>query len=384
MDISNKTYIIATHELVYGAPQALRDYLEVEESAKVTFISHPLLDMDGASYVEVRKKGVERMRCAEAKQWGIPALAYFLHGIRSVLWSLRYGGCVDLYVGVNPLNAIGGIFLRVLGQTKKVVYYTIDFTPVRFNFPMLNWVYHSLDRLCVIWSDEVWNVSPRIIEGREKLHGKAAPPKDRQKVVPIGVWFDKVRRVPFDQVKRYQMLFLGHLLEKQGVQLTIEAIPRIIEKVPDFQFLIIGGGEYEAVLRQAVLDTGVADHVRFMGWVKDRNMVDKLMADSAIAVATYCYDMASFTAYADPTKLKDYLSAGLPIIMTDVTFNAHELEANGCAIIVDADKDAIARTVVELMTNEDLLLNMRDHAVEYIKEFDWAKIFAPNLYRVMK
>lgn len=384
MDISNKTYIIATHELVYGAPQALRDYLEVEESAKVTFISHPLLDMDGASYVEVRKKGVERKRCAEAKQWGIPALAYFLHGIRSVLWSLRYGGCVDLYVGVNPLNAIGGIFLRVLGQTKKVVYYTIDFTPVRFNFPMLNWVYHSLDRLCVIWSDEVWNVSPRIIEGREKLHGKAAPPKDRQKVVPIGVWFDKVRRVPFDQVKRYQMLFLGHLLEKQGVQLTIEAIPRIIEKVPDFQFLIIGGGEYEAVLRQAVLDTGVADHVRFMGWVKDRNMVDKLMADSAIAVATYCYDMASFTAYADPTKLKDYLSAGLPIIMTDVTFNAHELEANGCAIIVDADKDAIARTVVELMTNEDLLLNMRDHAVEYIKEFDWAKIFAPNLYRVMK
>lgn len=383
MEISNKTFIIATHELVYGAPQALRDYLEMEEAAQVTFISHPLLEVGGASYVEIRKNGMERTRCAAAKQWGIPAFAYFLHGIRSVLWSFRHSGRVDLYVGVNPLNAIAGVFLRALSRTKKVVYYTIDFTPVRFDSPMLNWLYHILDRLCVVWSDEVWNVSPRIAEGRKRLHRAAALPKDRQKVVPIGVWFDRVRRVPFDQVKRHQLLFLGHLLEKQGVQLVIEAIPRIIEKVPDFQFLIIGGGEYEAILRQAVLDTDVAEHVRFMGWVKDRKVVDNLMADSAVAVATYCHDMASFTAYADPTKLKDYLSAGLPIIITDVTFNARELEAKGCAIIVDPNKDAIARTVVELMTNEDLLRNMRDRAIEYIKEFDWARLFAQNLTRVM-
>ncbi|MBM3575870.1 MAG: glycosyltransferase family 4 protein [Alphaproteobacteria bacterium] len=383
MDISKRKIIIATHELVYGAPQALRDYLEMEGFDQVTFISHPLLDMNSASYVEIKNKGLERKRRVATEQLRVQALNYLAHGIRSILWGFLHGGRADLYVGANPLNAMAGLILKALGRVDKVIYYTIDFTPMRFDSPLLNWLYHALDRQCVIRSDEVWNVSPQIAIGREKLHGAEAFPGDRQRVVPIGVWFNKVRRLPHDQVKPYQLLFLGHLLEKQGVQLVIEAIPIIVRSVPDFQFLIVGGGEYETTLRQAVIDKCVTEHVKFMGWIKDREVVDNLMADSMAAIATYRHDMASFTTYADPTKLKDYLSAGLPIIMTDVPSNARELEARGCAVIVDADKDSIARAVVELMTNQRVLKSMHASAVKYIEEFDWAKLFARNLSRVL-
>lgn len=382
-DIFKKKFIIATHELVYGAPQALRDYLEMEEVDRVTFISHPLLDLNSASYVEIKNKGLERERRVATVHWGGAALNYLAHGIRSILWGLLHGDRADLYVGANPLNAMAGLILKAFGRVDKVVYYTIDFTPVRFGSRLLNWLYHALDRQCVIRSDEVWNVSPQIAIGREKLHGVEALPRDRQTVVPIGVWFNRVRRLPFDQVNPHQLLFLGHLIEKQGVQLVIEAIPSIIRSVPDFQFVIVGGGEYETTLRQVVVDTGVTKHVKFMGWIKDREVVDNLMADSVAAVAAYRHDMASFTAYADPTKLKDYLSAGLPIIMTDVPSNARELEAHGCAVIVDADKDSIARAVVELVTNKRVLKRMRVSAVKYIEEFDWARIFARNLSRVL-
>lgn len=383
MDISKKIFIVATHELVYGAPQALRDYLELQNAERVVYISHPLLDAKCESYVESRNGGGQRKSCSFKRGCRYAMLNYILHIWCTLLWSIRYGDRSDIYIGANPLNAFAGVILRSLGRVKKVVYYTIDFTPKRFNSRVINSLYHLLDKKCVSWVDEVWNVSPLIYRGRENLHGANSPIRDKQFVVPIGVWFDKVMRLPLGKINRYQLLFVGHLLEKQGVQLVIEAMPSIISRIPDFEFIIIGGGEYEPVLKSMALKKGVSKHIKFAGWIKDRNQLDCIMANSAIAVATYCQEIASYTAFADPTKIKDYLSAGLPIVMTDVSFNAKELEANGCAKVVDASKEAIANAVVELMTNQTLLENMRHSAIEYIKEFEWSKIFSKNLSRLV-
>ena len=43
MDIFNKKIIIGTHYLVYGAPQALREYLIKHRIKKLFFIAYPLL-----------------------------------------------------------------------------------------------------------------------------------------------------------------------------------------------------------------------------------------------------------------------------------------------------------------------------------------------------
>jgi glycosyltransferase involved in cell wall biosynthesis len=383
MDISNKKIVIATHELVYGAPQALREYLECKKAGQVIFIAHPLQDDGGASYIEVSNVGGPAMRIKSAPERHPFIWAYFTHVWRSFAWAWRYGGRADLFVGVDPLNAFAGILLRIIGRTRRVVYYTIDFTPERFPSFLLNRTYHALDQWCVKHSDETWNVSPRIVEGREIVHGVSLKLRSRQYVVPIGVWYDRVSRLPCNQIKRHQLFFLGHLLEKQGVQLVLQALPKIVAEIPDFHFLIVGGGEYELTLRALAHELGVEKYVTFVGWVKSRAKLDQLMADSAMAIAMYDHASASFTAYADPTKLKDYLSAGLPIILTDVPYNARDLESAGCARVIDATSEAIADAVIDLMRRDAQLSSMRERALQYIINFDWPQIFAPNLARVL-
>ncbi|KKQ46240.1 MAG: hypothetical protein US63_C0004G0015 [Candidatus Moranbacteria bacterium GW2011_GWC2_37_8] len=380
MDISNKKIIIATHYLVYGAPQALREYLIDQKVNKLLFIAHPLYSDDSAkSFCERINKSEISKKIESNVRFKRSIINYFFEFFLSLKWVFLEREKYDIWIGVDPLNALVGILLKKIGKIRKVIYYTIDYVPVRFANKELNDLYHWIDKLCVKNADETWNVSYRIAEGREKIRGLSKRIYANQKVVPIGVWLDRVKRLPFEQIKKHQLLFVGNLLEKQGVQLVLDAMPDILKEIHDFKFLIVGGGEYENVLKNKVTELNLENSVEFTGWIKERAQLDQIMSDSALAIAMYDKEKDNFTYYADPTKLKDYLSAGLPILLTDVPHNAHEIENNQCGKIISYNKDQISKTIIAMMKDEGKLREYRNHTIEYIKQFDWNIIFKKNL-----
>lgn len=378
MDMSPKRIVIATHALVYGAPQALREYWrETSPATELVWIAHPLIDDGSRSIYERAVDGRVTMARTAFVHWPVNVVNYL-----TVVWLNLWWGChagrIDVWFGVNPLNALVGIWLKRLGRVQQVVYYTIDYVPSRFANRWLNSFYHAIDGYCVRRADVCWNVSAQIATARERYQ-KLSPTAYPQTVVPIGVWYKRVKRLPVDQIKPHQILFVGNLLAKQGVQLAIDALALVRQNIPDATLVIVGGGEYEATLRAQVQVQQLTTAVTFHGWVKDRAVLDNLMADSAVAVALYDRAQDTFTAYADPTKLKDYLSAGLPIVMTDVPHNAQELAARGCAVVVPYEVGAVAQNLLELLSDRSRLEQARDAALAYAQTIDWSIIFTKAL-----
>ena len=84
---------------------------------------------------------------------------------------------MDLFVGIDNLNALAGIFLRKLGAVRRVAYYVIDYTPRRFANPLLNRLYHWIDRTCVRHADVIWNLSSRMhkVRARQGLEDATGP-----------------------------------------------------------------------------------------------------------------------------------------------------------------------------------------------------------------
>lgn len=375
--MNKQRIIITVHYLVYGAPQALREYLMNEKVGELLFIAHPLYaEGSDLSYQELIKAGQCISKKTSPLRTKVSVLNYFLEAWLTTWWVLRQKGKFDVFFGADCLNAMVGLWLRWLGKTKKVVFYTIDFSPERFSQPLLNKIYHQIEKFCVRHADEVWDVSPRVAEGRKQFLGLEYAAKCR--VVPIGIWFDKVKRRPFSDIKKHQLLFLGHLLEKQGAQLVLAAMPEIIKEIPDFHFLIIGGGPYEEELKKIASDLHLESRITFTGWVKEREKLDVLVPESACAIAPYDPSKAGYTYYADPTKIKDYLSAGLPVILTEVAHNARELEKEGCGLVIGYNQEDIAKAVIQMLKDETMLQKYRDNAVRYIEQFDWDKIFSPH------
>lgn len=366
--------IVATHELYYGAAQALRDYL-VGHVKDVVYLSHPIRRENPKSKREVYKNG----KLLQTVSFTRPSGSAWWFGadfIMTIVWVIGLRGRYDVYIGVDPLNCLAGLVLRSLGLVNRVIFYSIDFTPKRFPQRLMNGLYHGIESLCVRFADIRWDISPRIAQGREKYLGL----KQRDYpalVVPVGLW-EKDIASPNTNFDAHRVVFVGHLLKKQGVDKAMEAVSIVKKKVKDISLLIIGGGEEESRLRHLADKLHIGHNVEFTGWMWDQEEIRKLLLGCAFAVATYDPLGAkedNFTYYADPTKIKTYLSCGLPVIMTDIPYNARLLQKDGCAQVVSYSAPAIANAMMMWIDDATRLEKARKSAITVAHGFIWEKIF---------
>lgn len=384
--LDNKKILIATHVYATGPAQDLRDYLISQNVEELLFIGHPLFydkKLSGSGFEYYRSGKVTKEKYTSIKKE--PEIFKYLKDVvLNVYWGIKFGKKWDLYIGSDNLNAFSGIILKWLGRVDRVVYYVIDYNPKRFSNKVQNSLYHWVDQFCVRHADETWNLSPRMEESRKKYFNFTG---GKQIVFPIGIWFERVSRVRSEDSQTRKLGFMGHVIEKQGVQYVLDAIPLIRQTIPDFKFLIIGDGNYLPILKEKAKKLGVEDCVQYTGYVKDHDEVEKLLGGCAAAVAMYDkYDKdgnLTFTYFSDPGKLKAYMAAGLPILMTDVSYNIKDIVSSRAGFIVERDANSIASAVVDLMENKDKIKEYQQNAIEYARKYDWILLFENNLERAL-
>ncbi len=370
-DLTGRRFVVVTHVYAHGPAFSLEEYLK-ERVASLVFIGHPFpFARDTRSFMRVYDQG--RLTSEKTfRQWRGPDATFYLKDIVVTLRWLLPMRRADYFVGADVLNAFAGVLLQRLGKVQHVVFYTIDYIPRRFPSPLLNSLYHFLDRFVVRTAHRVWNLSPAMAEEREK-RGVTRRYRGKQLTVPIGtVMVEPAADARFD---RHKIVFLGHLRAGQGVELLLEAMTEVVKSVPQAHVLLIGGGPLEPALKALVARLGLTRHVRFQGFVERSADVQQLLRNACFAVAPYLDTPETFTRYADPGKPKDYLASGLPVVITKVPLVAFEIEAKRCGLAIDATKDDLVRALMLLLTDDDLVREFRRNVPQMAREYAWEKVF---------
>lgn len=388
--ISESKIVLTTHSLIYSASQALRDYLRENKCSFLLYIAHPLPlkgeKSEEKSSCEISKKRKIIKQTFVKLKFQNLALSTFYEIYLTLKWVINTGEFFDIYIGVDNLNAFQGLILKRLGKVKKVVYYTIDYFPTRFENKLLNWLYYKIDKVCVRYCDETWNVSSAMAEVREKHHQMERRVYNRQYTVPIGIWYDKAPRKKYSQIDKKKIIFVGHLLPHMGVDLVIESLPEIARHIPGVKLEVIGGGEIEESLRELAKKMKVEKRIKFYGWIKDRKRLENIMSDGAIGVATFNTEILDDKVKnADPAKIKDYLLLGMPVIVTDAISKTRieGIKKSQCGYVIKYKKKELVEAVVRLLKDEELLKKYRENALSYIRQFDYDEIFTKHLVRVL-
>jgi glycosyltransferase involved in cell wall biosynthesis len=363
------SYAIVANGFADGPAQALRDHL-VGGGATVSTIFHPLAAEQGAHHVVAHYEAGRQVWERSTNLLVRPPASFALDPLMPPLPPR-----VDAWFGFNPLACARGLVARRFGRARTIVLWSVDFVPDRFGAGTVpTRIYDRLDRLCCLRADARIEVSQAARDSRNARHG--LPDDGRTRIVPMGAWLERVATVPEDGIRTRRVVFLGHLVQRQGVEPLLEALALLRGRGVEVSADVVGGGPLEAELRARAAALGLGDTVRFHGFVREHRDVERILAGAALGVAPY--RPGSFTRYADPGKLKAYLAAGLPIVLTDVPPNAAELEREAGAEVAPFDAAGLAETVERGLASPDEWRRRRRLALEYRRRFDWA-LLLPDL-----
>jgi glycosyltransferase involved in cell wall biosynthesis len=159
----------------------------------------------------------------------------------------------------------------------------------------------------------------------------------------------------------------GINIDRGGMEL-IEAV-RQTEKV---SLLIVGSGDLIEVLKRRVTELDISERVKFVPKVP----WEILMRYTRSADAGLSLDKNTNLNYrfSLPNKLFDYISAGIPVIASDLPEVRKTVLENRCGMIIpEVTSKEISTALKELSNNKDLLSELKKNAAIASESVNWEK-----------
>jgi len=358
------------HTYAFGATHALSEFL-IRRAGYFVLVEHPFMHHRFRRSRMIAYQKGRKMGLVEGPRMVAPEIVLFAKDLLlTIFFLLRSKRRFILYIGADPLNATAGLFLKRLGFAKVVVFYVIDYTPIRFISPIRNILYHWLRIVSTRKADFVWNISKRIWSLNSNLRSRG------NMLVPSGVYASKQRQLSMQVSKRGRiLLFVGHLDRSKGVQLAVEAMPLIMKAVGDVRLKIVGTGPMKHEIEKQITRNRLERWVELVGYMPNYEDVLSIMASSTVGLAPYVPDPTNISIFADPAKPKEYLASGVPVIITAVPEIAHEIARSKAGVIIGYDKQELAEAAINLLTNPKLYDNCVANAIKLAKEYEWDNIF---------
>lgn len=309
-----------------------------------TFIRH---SMDGLMPSEVRtyhKSKISRIVNLRVVS-KIGPLRYITEVVKTVYFFVRKDK-VDVYIGIDPLNALAGILLKKLHRVDTAIFYTADYSPSRFNSGLMNRIYHWIDVYCVRNADEVWSVSSKIVDIRRGMGLSDVKNVFLPNVPPVE--FNHFRNNTHD---KFNLIMYGIVDTQLDFEGAIRAVAQLKDDMPKISLTIVGNGPQEEYLKKVADDLSVADRIRFMGRRTLKETLE-LASRSGIGLALYTGEWG-FNQYGDSTKCREYFNFGLPVISTDTHSTVGEIVANKAGIIVRKETDEYITAIQSAIARYD-------------------------------
>jgi len=371
-NISNTDILLVSHiSDLSGPTEALENFLKAKASSLVSILN-PL------DYCTIAKRKVSFFKKDKKPIFYNPInikwksfFTWIFDSIVIFYYSLYFRKRYDLYIGCNGFNAFLGIILKKLKIVKKVIFYTIDWTENRFSNKFYNHIYHFVDKYAAKNCDYTWSISQKI----DALRKKQGIQAKRNILVPVGVDWEKIDQVEPEKADFKKIVFLGALEKTKGIELTIKAWPKVCKAREDVQLIVIGktpvgaGIEpYEEKLRKMY-------NISLVGILSHEEVLRRLPS-YGVGLAPYTFCKESISQFADPSRVKDYLACGLPVIITEVPQIAKEIKEYEAGEIISADEDAIVEAVLKITASRQGYRQYRQNALKLGSKYKWGDIFS--------
>lgn len=219
---------------------------------------------------------------------------------------------------------------------------------------LIPWIYRDMPFLAVSESS------------KQDLVGRGVP-AERIDLLYNGIVFPGIEP-PAVTRRPCRLAYLGRLEPYKRVELLLRALAALVPRFPELDLVVVGrGAEAEALARQAA-ELGVAERVRFTGFVSDAER------DAALAQARVCVCPSVKEGWG--ITVIEANALGLPVVATDAPGLRDAVRHGETGLLVpdgppDTFSAGLADAVGRLLADEPQLARLSAGARRWARRFDW-------------
>ncbi|MDO9219594.1 MAG: glycosyltransferase, exosortase A system-associated [Thiobacillus sp.] len=165
--------------------------------------------------------------------------------------------------------------------------------------------------------------------------------------------------------------FIGSFYAYEGLDLLLDALPRILKQIPDVKVLLVGGGPQERALKKQVMALDLKERVIFTGRVP-HDEVNRYY--DLIDVLVYARHPMRLTELVTPLKPLEAMAQGRLMVASDVGGHKELIADGKTGVLFRAGHaDDLASKVVGLLQDESGWDEMKRNGRAFVDtERNWA------------
>ena len=194
-------------------------------------------------------------------------------------------------------------------------------------------------------------------------------------VVPNGIYAKRFANAHTDPRWSGSTIgFMGRFEEsRKGLSVLIEALPAIIEKIPDTRVIVAGPGNPATILEE--MEPHLRQRFTFLGRISEQ---DKANFMSSVSI----YVAPNTGGESFGIILAEALAGGASVLASDIpAFDSLLGHGKYGSLFQSENAQDMARRAVELLNNPDLRTSIAKAGREYAQSFDW-DVVAERIYDV--
>jgi len=176
-----------------------------------------------------------------------------------------------------------------------------------------------------------------------------------------------------------KVVFAGAMYHHRGLDVLLDAIPKIVRKIPDAKFILLGSGSELEKLKDIVLTKKLENSVEFKGWIK-REKIPENISDAAIGIGPL--RLTDVTSRALPIKVLEYMAVSLPIIAQKGTLPNDVLVNEKNGYFIDGAED-LAGKISSLLNESEKINQMGSQSRLMVEKFSWDNIIK-NILKIVE
>ena len=192
--------------------------------------------------------------------------------------------------------------------------------------------------------------------------------QEKISIVPNGVDLSM-----FDITKKKnpkKVVFAGAMYYHRGLDVLLETIPLVIEKIPDAKFVLLGSGTEMDKLKEIVSKNKLDNSVEFKGWI-EREKIPENIADASIGIGPL--RLTKVTSRALQIKVLEYMAVSLPVIAQKGTLPNDVLENEKNGFFIENHIE-LAEKIILLLNEPKKVQNMGAHSLKLVQKFSWDQV----------